>query len=144
MFILYKNKDFVGFDDINHKALYSRHLNLKKTKNELSKQKVHVKNSNVYRKVFDKYDFYRAINYKIYELSELYKAENLADNIEGLNRKYFNRIEDIVLCGKNGSKIQLSIRIFWDLIFLKEYVIFWFILFKNKINNGFRKGKRIN
>jgi len=142
MFISYKNKEFVGFDDINHKYLYSRHINLKKTKDELLKQKVLIKNSNVYRKVFDKYDFYRALNYKIYELTELYKAENLVDNIDVLNNKYFNKIENIVLCGKNNSKIQLSIRIIWDLIFLKEYLIFWTILLKNKINNGFRKRKR--
>lgn len=144
MFISYKNKDFVGFDDINHKALYSRHKNLKRTKEELLKQNVHIKNRNVYRKVFDKYDFYQALNYKIYELNELYKAENLSDNIEALNQKYYYKIENIVLCGKNGSKIQLSIRIIWDLIFLKEYCIFWFILLKNKIKNGFRKGKRVN
>lgn len=144
MFINYKNKDFVGFDDIKHQNLYSRHINLKKTKDELLRQNCYVKNSNVYRKVFDRYDFYRNINYKIYELVEMYRRENLLDSIDLLNEKYNAKLENVVFAGKNNSRVQISIRIFWSGIFLKEYIIFWIVVLKTRIKNEFRKGRRIN
>lgn len=145
MFIQYKNKDFCGFDDIKHQSLYNRHLNLKKTKDELLiKNKCYVKNSNVYSRVFDRYDFYRNVNYKIYGIIDMYRKENLNINVELLTKKYEQKLEDIINCGKNGSKTQVFLRILWDLIFIKEYFIFYTIVFKNKINNEFRKRNRIN
>lgn len=144
MFIKYKNKDFCGFDDIKHQSLYQRHINLKKTKDELLKRNCYVKNSNVYSKIFDKYDVYRNVNYKIYGLMEMYKKENLIGDVDLLSKKYNQKIENIILSGKNNSRIQISIRIIWDLIFLKEYIIFGARVFKNKLNNEFRKRDRIN
>lgn len=143
MFINYKNKDFVGFDDINHKGLYLRHKNLKKTKEDLSKKRCFVKNTNVYSVIFDKYDFYNNLNYKILELINLYRKENLDYHIEYLNKKYKENVEKIISSGKNNSRIFLSIRIIWAVTFFKEYFIFWFILIKNKFLNEFRKGNRI-
>lgn len=144
MFINYKNKNFCGFDDIKHQSLYKRHTNLKKIKDELLKRNYYVKNSSVYNKVFDKYDFYRNVNYKIYGLIEMYKKENLLNNVELLSKKYNQKLENIILSGRNNSKIQISIRIVWDLIFLKEYIIFGIVIIKNKFINEFRKRNRIN
>lgn len=144
MYIKYKNKDFVGFDDIRHKDLYNRYNNIKKIKEELLRKGVFVDDKSVYKNVFDRYDFYNLVNKKIFQLISLYKKENLTEQIEVINVKYKQKVENIIDNGHNHSRLHLFIRLFWSMAFFKEYFLFTLIIFKKNILNGFKKGRRVN
>ena len=144
MQIKYSGKDFVGFDDIRHKNLYSRYNNLKKTKTELLKKGVNINNSNIYKDLFEKYNFYTRLNYKILELINLYRKENLTDRIEYLNKKYNENLEKLADDNRNHTRIGLALRIIWVSLFFREYFKFQFIIIKRNILNGFNKRKGIN
>jgi hypothetical protein len=144
MYIKYKNKEFFGLDDIRHKDLYNRYNNLKKVKEELLRKGVSVDDNSVYRNLFDRYDFYDLINKKIYQLINLYRKENLTEQIDKLNVKYKKKIDDIVESGNNHNRIHLFVRLFWSMSFFGEYFLFFIFIFNRNLLNGFKKGKRIN
>jgi len=142
MFIKYKNKDFVGFDDVRHKDLYNRYNNLKKVKDDLLKKGVSVNDLNVYKDLFDRYDFYDLINRKILMLINLYRKENLTEQIDKLNLKYHQKIESIVESGENKNQAHIFVRLFWSASFFKEYFIFALIILKRNIINGIKNRRR--
>ncbi len=142
MYIKYKNKDFVGFDDIRHKDLYNRYNNLKKKKDELLKEGFSVNNFNIYKNLFDKYDFYDRINRKILTLINLYRRENLTEQINEINLRYRQKIESIVDNGQNRSQTHIFVRLFWSTSFFKEYFIFGLIIFKRNFLNGIKSRRR--
>lgn len=144
MYIKYKNKEFVGFDEVRHKDLYNRYNNLKKIKEELMKDGFTVEEKNVYKNIFDRYYFYDFLNKKITELICLYKKENLTGQIDKINLKYRKEIEKIVDSGQNKNQLHIFVRLFWALSFFKEYFIYSVIIIRKNIVNGFKKGRRIN
>lgn len=142
MFINYKNKDFVGFDDVRHKDLYNRYNNLKKVKDNLLKEGFSVNDFNVYKDLFDRYDFYDLINRKVLMLINLYKKENLTEQIDKINLKYHQKIESIVESGQNKNQAHIFVRLFWAASFFKEYFIFALIILKRNFLNGIKNRKR--
>ncbi|HQL11656.1 MAG TPA: hypothetical protein PK507_01425 [bacterium] len=144
MFKRPRQENFCGFDDINHKSLYRRHLNLKNTKHHLFRNKHYVKDACVYNKIFDRYDFYNKVSNRMYEITEMYRKQNINNGVDFLMKKYEEKMNNIIFCSKNGSRVQLSLRIVWNFVFLKEYFIFGISILKNKLSNGLRKGIRTN
>lgn len=144
MYIKYKNKDFVGFDEIRHKDLYNRYNNLKKVKDDLLKDGVSVSDVNVYKNLFDRYDLYDKLNRKILMLINLYKKENLTEHIDRLNLSYKKKIDSIVDSGQNKNQVHIFVRLFWATSFFKEYFVYSLIILRKNFLNGIKNRRRIH
>ncbi len=142
MYIKYKNKEFVGFDDIRHKDLYNRYNNLKKVKDDLVKNGFSIKDVSVYKDLFRKYDLYDKLNKRISNLISLYKKENLNEQIDRLNLSYKKKIDNIVESGQNKNQVYIFVRLFWTLSFFKEYFIYNFVIIKKNFLNDIRNRKK--